>query len=129
MKCNLNNTNFGPHLMLDLYNCNKHKLSDYNFIFNLLNEIPELIGMHKITQPYCFPYSGLVPEDKGITGIVILAESHCSIHSFDMKDFVFIDIFSCKNFDVDFTTKYFINAFEAKSCDCSLADRGLNFPR
>jgi S-adenosylmethionine decarboxylase len=31
-----------------------------------------MINMTSITQPYVFPYSGLVPEDRGITGIVII---------------------------------------------------------
>lgn len=60
----MENRTFGPHLTLDLNKCNKNKLSDCNLVFNLLNELPEKIGMTKITQPYVFPYNGLVPEDK-----------------------------------------------------------------
>ena len=59
---------FGPHLMLDLQQCNYEKLKSYDLVFNVLHDLPEKIGMTKITQPYVFPYSGLVPEDKGITG-------------------------------------------------------------
>ena len=120
---------FGPHLMLDLSKCNTEKLSDYGFIFNLLKELPEKIGMTLITQPYVFPYNGLVPEDKGITGVSIIAESHISIHTFQEKDFAFIDIFSCKNFDVEFTKKYFIDAFESKSAVSNVTHRGLGFQR
>ena len=76
---------FGPHLTLDLIGCPKEILQDYNLHFNLLKELPEMIGMTPITQPYVFPYSGLVPEDRGITGIVIIAESHLSVHSFEDK--------------------------------------------
>ena len=77
------------------------KLKDYNLVFDVLNELPEKIGMTKITQPYVFPYSGHVPEDKGITGTVIIAESHISIHTFQEKDYCFVDVFSCKDFDAD----------------------------
>lgn len=120
---------FGPHLMLDLQECNREKLSDYDLIFNVLHELPEKIGMTKITQPYVFPYSGLIPEDRGITGTVIIAESHISIHTFQEKDYCFVDVFSCKNFDVDFAASYFINCFESKKYDKQVALRGKDFVR
>ena len=84
---------FGPHLTLDLSECNTSKLKDISFIYNILYELPPKVGMTRITQPYVFPYSGLIPEDKGITGVVILAESHASIHTFEEKGFVFADPF------------------------------------
>lgn len=125
----MENTFFGPHLTLDLNKCNVDKLSDYRFIFNLLNELPEKIGMTKITQPYVFPYNGLVPEDSGITGVVIIAESHISIHTFEQKSYVFIDLFSCKDFDVEFAKKYFIDAFEAEDVEINVIQRGIRFLR
>lgn len=120
---------FGPHLMLDLRQCDEEKLKDYEHVFNILNELPEMIGMTKITQPYVFPYSGLVPEDKGITGIVIIAESHISIHTFQEKDHCFVDVFSCKDFDVDFAAKYLIKAFGSKKYDKQVVLRGKHFVR
>jgi len=120
---------FGPHLMLDLNQCNQKKLSDYNLIFNILYELPKKIGMTKITQPYVFPYSGLVPEDKGITGTVIIAESHISIHTFQEKDYCFVDVFSCKDFDVEFAAEYLINAFESDKYEKHIVNRGKNFIR
>jgi len=126
---NIQKEQFGPHLMLDLRECNKEKLRDYGHIFDILNELPEKIGMTKITQPYVFPYSGLVPEDKGITGTVIIAESHISIHTFQEKDYCFVDVFSCKDFDVDFAARYIINAFESSDYDKYVVERGRNFVR
>jgi S-adenosylmethionine decarboxylase len=120
---------FGPHLMLDLSQCNPEKLRDYDLIFNTLNELPEKIGMTKITQPYVFPYSGLVPEDKGITGTVIIAESHISIHTFQEKDHCFVDVFSCRDFDVEYAAEYLINTFESKKYDKHVVNRGKDFIR
>ena len=123
------NDNFGPHLMLDLRRCNTQKLKDYKLIFDILNDLPDKIGMTKITQPYVFPYSGLVPEDKGITGTVIIAESHISIHTFQEKDYCFVDVFSCKNFDVDIAADYLIETFESKLFDKHVVQRGKDFVR
>jgi S-adenosylmethionine decarboxylase len=120
---------FGPHLTLDLKGCPKEILENYNLHFDYLKKLPEMIGMTPITQPYLFPYSGLVPEDKGITGIVIIAESHLSIHSFEDKGYTFIDMFSCKSFDVESAIKYTLELFKPESYEMKMVERGKDFPR
>ena len=132
IKINLNkqmNDVFGPHLTLDLIGCPKEVLQNYELHFKLLKDLPELIGMTPITQPYVFPYSGLVPEDRGITGIVIIAESHLSIHSFEDKGYTFIDMFSCKPFDVERAERYIIDLFQPTKVEKNLIERGKEFPR
>lgn len=120
---------FGPHLMLDCSECNLEKISDVAYVFDVLNRLPDFIGMTKITQPYVFPYSGLVPEDKGVTGVVIIAESHLSFHSFVEKDYFFFDLFSCKPFNVDLARQFIMDAFEVKKAETHYVERGLDFPR
>jgi S-adenosylmethionine decarboxylase len=119
---------YGPHLMLDLNDCNSAILDDLEACFRLLNELPEQIGMTKITQPYVFRYSGLVPEDEGITGVTIIAESHISLHTYPKKNFVFIDIFSCKPFDVEGARDHVIQFFQSKSPSVHTQERGDAFP-
>ncbi len=120
---------FGPHLMLDCRECDIDKISDLALVQSFLDELPELIGMTKIIPPYVFPYSGLVPEDKGITGVVIIAESHLTFHSFVEKDYFFFDIFSCKPFDIDFVEQHVIKTFGVKSYERFMSERGRQFPR
>ena len=120
---------FGPHLTLDLTGCPKEILENYELHFNYLKTLPEMIGMTPIIQPYVFPYSGLVPEDRGITGIVIIAESHLSVHSFQEKNYTFIDIFSCKDFDVDKAVEYTLELFKPTSFTKNIVERGIDFPR
>ena len=68
---------FGPHLTLDLSECNPEKLSDLSYIYDLLDELPDVIHMHKITAPYVFVYKpNENPTEWGISGFVIIAESH-----------------------------------------------------
>jgi S-adenosylmethionine decarboxylase len=120
---------FGPHLMLDCRQCDKDKISDLALVQKFLDELPEQIGMTKIIPPYVFPYSGLVPEDKGITGMVIIAESHLSFHSFTEKDYFFFDIFSCKPFDVDYVQRLVLETFGVKDYERFYSERGRHFPR
>lgn len=120
---------FGPHVTIDLKGCPKEILSDYNLHFNYLKMLPELIEMTPITQPYVFPYSGLVPEDSGITGILIIAESHLSIHSFEEKGYSFVDIFSCKEFNVEKAIKITLDIFKPIDYEVNVVERGKDFPR
>jgi S-adenosylmethionine decarboxylase len=119
---------YGPHLMLDLNDCNPEILNDLEACFQLLNELPEKIGMTKITQPYVFRYNAPVPEDEGITGVTIIAESHISIHTYPRKCFVFVDLFSCKQFDVDVAKDHIAHFFQSKSPVFHVQERGTEFP-
>jgi len=120
---------YGPHLMLDLGNCDLRVLDDLDACFTLLNELPEQIGMTKITLPYVFRYKGMIPEDEGITGVTVIAESHISLHTYPQKGFAFADLFSCKPFDVERAKDYIIQFFRSKSPAVHVQHRGAAFPQ
>ncbi len=120
---------FGPHLMLDGYGCDKERLQDLDLIYRILDELPARIGMTKIMPPYVFKYRGLKPEDWGLSGFVLIAESHISIHTFPEKSFVSVDIFSSKTFDLEFAGSYFKEAFGMEKVECNVLDRGTEFPK
>jgi S-adenosylmethionine decarboxylase len=122
---------FGPHLTLDLYNCNKERLLDLDFIYNVLDELPDFIEMHKITAPQL-----IVQEpnpntfDKGgISGFVLIAESHISIHTFVAQGYASIDIFSCKRFDMNKAINYLVEKFGAQKVEKHIIFRGKEFPK
>ena len=74
--------------------------------------------MTKISPPQVYTYRGKVPEDWGVSGFVIIAESHISIHTFPDRGYVNIDVFSCKDFDAEAAlsdVKRFFQIDEAKS--------------
>jgi S-adenosylmethionine decarboxylase len=120
---------FGPHLILEAYGCPKKLLSDLNLISQTLDAYPDKLNMTKIMPPYVFKYSGAVPDDWGISGVVLIAESHISIHSFPEKGFVTLDIFSCRDFDIEAAIEYFCSIFKPKSYERQLLARGREFPR
>ncbi len=122
---------FGPHLTLDIYGCNKEKLMDVELVTNILEELPEQLGLHKISKPNVVVYEGNPNSfDKGgISSFIMFAESHLSIHTFQEQKHAFIDMFSCKMFDVDAVTKYFVDVFGAEKAEKNLIFRGKHFPR
>lgn len=119
---------YGPHLMLDLGDCNSLTLDDLETCYGLLDKLPSKIGMTKISQPYVFRYAAPVPEESGITGVTIIAESHISLHTYPVKNFAFVDLFSCKPFDIEIAKNYVINTFQSKSAEFYLQSRGEAFP-
>ena len=120
---------FGPHLILEAYGCPKNLLADLGLVSQTLDAYPEQLDMTKIMPPYVFKYQGTVPDDWGVSGIVLIAESHISIHTFPDKQFVTLDIFSCREFDVEAAVEYFSGIFQPEIVDKQLLMRGREFPR
>ena len=89
------------HLLIDGNGGDSDKLQDVDLIFRFLDEHPDAIGMTKIITPQVYTYRGGTPEDWGVSGFVLIAESHISVHTFPDKGYVNVDIFSCKEFDAD----------------------------
>lgn len=120
---------FGPHLILEAYGCPKDALGSLTRVSEVLDAYPEKLDMTKIMPPYVFKYTGTVPDDWGVSGVVLIAESHISIHTFPDKGFVTLDIFSCRDFDVDAAVDYFCREFKPENYDKELIMRGREFPR
>ncbi len=122
-------TEFGPHLTIDASDCNIRKLTDVSVVYDILNKLPTFMGMTKMTLPYVVKWKDKWAKTEGISGFVMIAESHISIHTFPEENYVFIDVFSCKNFDTDKAAEFIIKAFEAKKSEKNVVKRGLDFPR
>ena len=120
---------FGPHLILEAYGCPKSNLADLGRVSEVLDAYPAQLNMTKIMPPYVFTYKGTVEDDWGVSGIVLIAESHISIHTFPDKQFVTLDIFSCREFDVDRAVEYFCDHFSPDRYDKQLLMRGREFPK
>ena len=120
---------FGQHLTIDASLCNRKKLVSQSFIYDILNNLPAKLNMHKMTLPHAVKWLDPGATIEGISAFVMIAESHISIHTFPEKDYVFMDVFSCKSFDAEKAAKLLVNAFEAKKCSKKVITRGDGFPR
>ena len=120
---------FGIHLTIDGYGGSYEKLFDMKRILKILNDLPTFLGMKKLTMPYVVDAPPITPKDQGgISGFVMIAESHISIHTFPDKGFLTADVYSCKPFDTDKTVKFFKKQFELKDLEINIIRRGLKFP-
>ncbi len=115
------------HLIIDGYGVDPGKANDLNFIFDVLDRTPDEIGMTKIMPPYVFRYCGVQEQDMGISGIVLIAESHISIHTFPVHGHINIDIFSCKEFDAEAVIDAMRRNFNAAHVKTHILKRGLEY--
>ena len=120
---------YGPHLILEGYDSPKRKLGSVGFIYRTLDEFPALIGMTKIMPPHVQKH--LSPGDPcwGISGFVIIAESHIAIHTYPEIGFFALDVFSCKDFDVEKAVRFAARKFSLTRYDHKLLNRGEDYPK
>jgi S-adenosylmethionine decarboxylase proenzyme len=77
------------HLLLELKSCRHDRLNDVEYLKSSLRDAAVAAGATVIQDSfYQFaPY--------GISGVVIIAESHLSIHTWPEYDYAAVDIFTC----------------------------------
>ena len=127
---NSNIEQFGVHLMLDGYNANIARLNDSEQLTKMLKDIPVSMGMHTICEPVVVTVGPKNRKDPGgLSGFVMIAESHISFHTFPNRGFVTIDVYTCQNeMDTEKLVALLTEAFDIKHSDVYIQKRGLNFP-
>lgn len=126
----MNTIQFGEHVIIDGYGGDYDLLNSREVVFKCLDELPGKLGMIKFSEPMVYHSEGNDTKDPGgYTGVVVIAESHISIHTFAKRGFVSADIYTCKNgMDNDFIVKYFIDAFKLKDVETHFLKRGTRYP-
>ncbi len=117
---------FGKHLIVDAYGIDEKKLRDRQALIKLLSYLPKRLKMTIIRKPLVFKISSTSPKhpDWGLSGFVILLESHISFHTWPVENFVAMDIYSCKDFDHKDTVKYLKNYWCPKKMLTKIIIRG-----
>ena len=113
------------HVIIDGYGGDPAQLDDENVVSVILDWYPEMLEMTKITQPTVRRYQGTKPEDWGVSGFVMIAESHIAIHTFPERGLVWADIFSCKDFDATLVLDDMKARFGLRDMDVKMIQREL----
>jgi len=79
----------GYQLMLDLKGCDKTLLDDLLYIKECMLEAASEIGATVVGETF----HQFSPQ--GVTGVISIAESHLSIHTWPEHGYAAIDIFTC----------------------------------
>ena len=123
---------FGLHLTVDGYGCDRGSLADVAGIYVFLRDFPARIGMTRIMDPQVqeyIPPPHRPPDEWGLSGFVLIAESHISVHTFPDHEYLSADIFSCRVFDTSMALATIVAHFRVRQHEVHILDRGLEFPR
>lgn len=113
---------YGKELILDLSGCSV-KTFTRESIGNYFDKLCELIDMDAEDR-YFWDDEGLPPEQCqtnpktcGVSAVQFILTSTIVVHSLTKLYKVFINIFSCKDFDVNAARKFTIKWFDSKTCN------------
>ena len=112
----MDNKNYGKELILDIHDCDTSTFTRKS-IEEFCIELCKLIKMQR-EDLHFWDDEGLPPEEKqtlphtsGISAVQFILTSNITIHALDILKRVYVNIFSCKDFDTkvakDFTKKWF----------------------
>ncbi|AFY70777.1 S-adenosylmethionine decarboxylase proenzyme [Thalassoporum mexicanum PCC 7367] len=79
----------GAHCILELYECPSHLLDDRHFVEKALREaakVAESTLLSEVSHQF---------TPQGVTALVLLAESHISIHTWPEANYAAVDVFTC----------------------------------
>ena len=81
----------GIQLLVELYECNNHFLNDVKTIEAILLKAAEAANATVVN--HCFHEF----SPHGVSGVVVIAESHITVHTWPELKYCAIDIFTCGN--------------------------------
>ena len=85
----------GRHLLVELFSCDGEVLDDLERIEALMKEAARVSGA-TIVESVFHRF-----QPHGISGVVVIAESHLAIHTWPEHDYAAVDFFTC-GADIDY---------------------------
>lgn len=111
----------GCHWIFDGHGAEAARLGDEALLRRALEELPERLGLRKVAPAQSFAQEA--SGERTVAGIVLIAESHFSLHAFPGPGVLHGDLFSCKPFDVDAARAYLTELFGIRAWREELLER------
>lgn len=110
----------GYHLLLELKDCNPALLNDLSYIRQAMLTTAQDVGATVVGESF----HHFTPQ--GVTGILAIAESHISIHTWPEYGYAAADIFSCgSSFLPREAANRLAEMLESRDTDITEIQRGL----
>ena len=123
-------THFGEHVTYDGYGCEPKLLDSESVVSGALTDLVAELGMTCLGGPEIYSASANATKDPGgWTGVVVLQESHISVHTFPARAFLSADVYTCQNgLDVEKIQSFFRSRFQAANDEVQFLKRGTRYP-
>ena len=109
----------GRHIIAELYGVSKDLISREEKVREIMEEVVREAELTKVGSVY----KQFNPH--GVTGIVLIAESHISIHTWPEYELVNLDVFTCGDVEkAEKAFKLFLEKFKPKWYRHFVLDRG-----
>jgi len=108
----------GKHYLLELYDCPADLLSDPVFIGEKMNEAAQEMQA-SIVESTFHHFNPL-----GVSGVIIIKESHLTIHTWPEYGYAAIDVFTCGKIYMDEGIEYLRKVLKAKRAEVKKMGRG-----
>lgn len=110
----------GKHILAEYYGCDKDILDSVEAIENIMSEAAKAASVTVVEK--CFhkfsPY--------GVSGVIVITESHLAIHTWPEYNYAAVDFFSCnKNCKTELTLEKLQTLLKAERYTYNLVKRGI----
>lgn len=113
----------GRHILAELGDCNAARLADLSLVESSMLDAARISGATIVT--YSFHHFAGQDGGQGVSGAVIIAESHLAIHTWPERQFAAVDFFTCgKGVDVRKALDHLKEAFQSKTEELLELERG-----
>jgi S-adenosylmethionine decarboxylase len=113
----------GSHILADFYGISASLLRSGAELETLLRHAAEIAGA-KVVGSHFHTFGSA----EGVTGVVLLAESHISIHTWPEADFAAVDIFMCGAANPQRALDALVQALAPTRQHIEVAARGRGLP-
>ena len=109
----------GRHVISELWGCNLSTLNNVNEIEQIFVDAALRSGaeVREVT------FHKFAPQ--GVSGVVIISESHLTIHSFPEHGYASIDVYTCGDLDPIVAVEYIAEALNARKREHIEIPRGM----
>jgi len=114
---------WGWHLSVDAGGCNLEKISDPENIHKFVEQLVTDIDMVAYGAPQIVRFGS--GDKEGYTLVQLIETSNINAHFAEDLRAVFLDVFSCKEFQNDIVLNLIGEYFDAESFDISFSTRGV----
>ncbi len=109
----------GYHYLAELFGCDTSKIDDIAFVEEAMIHATTLSGARMI-RPFFHRFS-----PQGVSGVIVIAESHFAVHTWPEHGYAAVDLFSCSPVDYRGALNHLRVTFGATRHSVSLLERGI----